>query len=625
MCGISGFCNLPNNWQENIKNMNERIIHRGPDGDGVWTNDDHSVVLGHRRLAVLDLSNNGYQPMSSNSGHTVIVFNGEIYNHLVLKKELVEAGFVKEFRGHSDTEVLLECIEAFGVEKTLKMAKGMFAFAVYDRRTETVFLARDRMGEKPLYYGFFQNGFIFSSDIAAITKHSAFEEEIDREALALFFRGGYIPAPYSIYKNVFKLDAGCFLEIKKPFREGRVAKYWDIMEVAKYGEDNPLECSEAELTDRLDNLLQAAIKEQLVADVPVGAFLSGGIDSTTVSAVMQSVSSAPIKTFCIGFKTANYNEAEHAKKIAEYLGTDHTELYITEREAMDIIPRIPYIYGEPFADDSELATVIVSQLARKEVTVSLSGDGGDELFGGYKSYNREEELWSKIEKLPLYVKSVGGRLLRSSYKKNNNKFHRYGHYLLANSIEELHEIHTAVAPMADCIVRDTGVPNYKYKTYPRGYMCDRKANIMLMDSMVYLPDNNLTKVDRASMAVSLESRVPLLDKDIVEFAWKVPMKYKNDGQTTKKILRNVLYRYVPQELVDRPKKGFAVPVGEWCRNGDLKDWSGDMLSPEKIKTEGFLDYKVVSMIQKDFEKSGENADMIWKLCMFENWLDERKK
>lgn len=625
MCGIAGFCNMPDRWQENIRRMNERIVHRGPDGEGIWSNYDNSVVFGHRRLAVIDLSENGKQPMSSKTGRTVITYNGEIYNIAELREKLCREGVITKFRGHSDTEVLLESIEAYGIYDTLKMSKGMFALAVYDCESKILYLARDRMGEKPLYYGFIRNNFVFSSDIAAIRSNLFFDAEIDRDALALYFRGGYIPAPYSIYKNIYKLDAGCVLEISAPYNEIRVNKYWDIMKVARDGEENLLQGDEQDLTDRLEKLIKDSVKAQMVADVSVGSFLSGGIDSSTISAVMQSLSTKPIKTFTIGFKVKGYDEAENANRIARFLGTDHSELYVTEKEAMEVIPQIPYIYGEPYADDSELATVIVSRLAKEKVTVCLSGDGGDELFCGYNSYNRNEELWSKISAIPKLARAFGSASLELFNSKYNNKYHRYAHYMKARSIENLYELHGSLVPMTDAIVKDSRIPSYKYNTYPQGYLNCGKANIMLMDMLVYLPDDILTKVDRAGMSVSLESRIPLLDKDIVEFSWKIPMAYKNDGTTTKKILKNVLYRYVPKEMVERPKKGFSVPVGEWCRNGELKEWASDLLSSDKIKREGYLNNKAVQILRRDFDKTGENSNMIWKICMFENWLDENMK
>lgn len=612
---------MPENWRENIKKMNNRMIHRGPDAEGIWADEAAEVVLGHRRLSILDLSPSGAQPMVSHSGKFVIVLNGEIYNYKKIADKLIRDNKISGFRGTSDTEVLIEACEAYGIEETLAMTKGMFAIALYDIREKKLFLARDRMGEKPLYYGFLGGRFVFASDIAAIKENIYFEEELDRDALLLYFGFGYIPAPYSIYKNIKKLEAGSLLTTSFPFKEIEISKYWDVMQIAKKGQQNLFKGSEEEAADYLESLLKAAIKEQMVADVPVGAFLSGGIDSTTVVAIMQSLNSKRIKTFTIGLEEQTFNEAVYAKETARYLGTDHTELYISEREAQKVIPMMAHIYGEPFADSSQIPMYLVSKLARESVTVSLSGDGGDELFGGYNSYSYIEKLWGKVGHIPLTIRKWGSHIagkIEIPYTQN------VARYLPARSAENAYELTGSPVRRLEGFVKDAKIPVYKYSEYPSGYLPGIVNNIMLMDMLMYHPDDILVKVDRAGMAVSLESRIPMLDRDILEYAWSLPLAYKRNGNTGKKVLRNVLYRYVPKEIVERPKTGFSIPISEWIRNGDLREWAESLLENGLSITDGILDRDHIKNIWQEF-LGGKNkrAELtVWYFLMFEEWYCE---
>lgn len=625
MCGIAGFCNLPNRWQENIDKMNIRMIHRGPNAGGIWSNADHSVVLGHRRLSILDLSETGAQPMISHSGRYVMVFNGEIYNHYKLKEKLLAEGKVDSFAGHSDSEILLEYIDAYGFDETLKASKGMFAISLYNTVDRKLYLGRDRIGEKPLYYGFIDGGFIFASEIGSIEGHEKFNGKIDRGALSLYFRFGYIPAPYSIYKGIYKLEAGSILEMHFPFDSYDIHKYWDLMSVAKSGTIRRFMGTEKEATDRLEFLLKESIRGQIVADVPVGAFLSGGIDSSTVVALMQSVSESPVRTFSIGFESVKYNEACFAKETARHLGTQHTEMYVTDRDCLELIPELPRIYGEPFADSSQFPTYLVSKLAKEYVTVSLSGDGGDELFCGYNSYRKCSNVWNRIKRIPLHYRRAGAATLSYLGGNHNGKIHKIGHYLDASSGVDVYRRTGTIVPGSDRIISRTETPNYKFSEYPDEYLSDdTMENMMLMDLLMYHPDDILVKVDRSAMAVSLESRIPLLDRDVVEFALSLPMEYKCRDGVDKRVLRNVLYKYVPRDMMDRPKKGFSIPVADWLRDGALRDWMEDLTDNTMIRQQGILDADVVSNIKVDFLQHRVNADMMWWICVFEQWYHSKK-
>ena len=623
MCGIAGFCSNPVNWQENIQKMNQRMYHRGPDAGGVWASSDAEVVLGHRRLSIVDLSENGAQPMHSASGRYVCVFNGEIYNYRRLRDKLLKEKKVTAFRGTSDTEVLVEAVEAYGVAETIRHCKGMFAIALFDRQTGKLTLIRDRIGEKPLYYGFVNGHFVFASDIGCFRVLDDFHNPIDTKVLQLYFIHGYIPAPYSIYKDIYKLDAGCMLELDAPYQEPWISAYWSVREAAIYGQAHPFQGSRQEAADELERLLKAAIKEQMVADVPVGAFLSAGIDSSTIVALMQAQSERKVRSFTIGMDDPAYNEAAYAREIAQRLGTEHTELYITADDAREVIPRIPWIFGEPFADSSQIPTYLVSRMTREHVTVSLSGDAGDELFCGYLSYSSIGRIWRKMKSCPYGIRKIASSLLVGNPLIKKNQILQTKAYLLgARSPEHLYELSNAQEASNLQIALEKETYPYKHNSYPYGMLREPQNSIMLMDMEVYHPDDILVKVDRTAMAVSLETRVPMLDKDVVEFAWTIPMEYKKQGTEGKLVLKDVLYKYVPKEMMDRPKKGFAIPITRWLREPGLREWAESLLDDSLIRQQGILNADVVGWIWRDFIENGNWRIQIWYILMFQAWMQD---
>lgn len=621
MCGIAGFCSNPANWEKNIEKMNERMYHRGPDAGGIWASADKQVVFGHRRLSIVDLSESGAQPMHSESGRYVCVFNGEIYNYRKIREKLLKENKVSGFKGTSDTEVLLEAVEAYGVQEAVQLCKGMFAIALYDQKTGRLTLIRDRIGEKPLYYGYVNGHFVFASDIGSIRVLDDFQNEIDTKVLQLYFIHGYIPAPYSIYKGIYKLDAGCMLTLEPPYKEPKISAYWSVREAAKSGQSHPFQGSRQEAADELERLLKASISEQMVADVPVGAFLSAGIDSSTIVALMQAQSSRKVRSFTIGMENPSYNEAVYAKEIARHLGTDHTELYITAEDAKEVIPKLAGIFGEPFADSSQIPTYLVSKMTREHVTVSLSGDAGDELFCGYTTYSSIDRIWGKMERYPYGVRKLFSRFLVGNPLIKNNQMLQTKAYLLgAKSPENLYELSNAQEASNLHIALEQEVHPYKHNLYPYGALKDTQSKIMLMDMEVYHPDDILVKVDRTAMAVSLETRVPMLDKDVVEFAWTLPIEYKKQNGEGKLVLKDVLYKYVPKEMMDRPKKGFSIPITEWLREPKLREWAEALLDKKLIEKQGILDANEVQRIWRDFIDNGNWRIQIWYILMFQQWL-----
>lgn len=621
MCGIAGFCNHPTNWKENIHRMNERMLHRGPDAGGFWANEDASVVFGHRRLSIVDLSENGAQPMQSASGRYMCVYNGEIYNYKVIRDKLLAEHKVTAFRGTSDTEVLLEAFEAYGVRETIAMCKGMFAIALLDRQTKKLTLIRDRIGEKPLYYGFVNGHFAFASDLSSITQLDDFHNAIDTKVLQIYFVHGYIPAPYSIYENIYKLDAGCMLELDAPYTEPKISAYWSVREAAKYGETHPFKGTREEAADELERLLKASIKDQMVADVPVGAFLSAGIDSSTVVALMQAQSSRKVRSFTIGMDDPKYNEAIYAKEIAQHLGTEHTELYITEEDAKAVIPKLSWMFGEPFADSSQIPTYLVSKMTREHVTVSLSGDAGDELFCGYGCYSSINRIWGKMKNYPYGLRKLCSELvLHAPFGKNNQVLQTKAYLLGAKSPENLYELSNAQEPLSKEIPLERQVHGYKQNLNPYGDLKDTQNCIMLMDMEMYHPDDILVKVDRTAMAVSLETRVPMLDKDVVEFAWTIPMEYKKQGDEGKLVLKDVLYRYVPKKMMDRPKKGFSIPIMKWLKEPQLREWAESLIDRKMLEQQGILNPDVVWHIWNDYVEHDNWRDQIWYILMFQSWM-----
>lgn len=629
MCGIAGFCNGDFDWRKNIGKMNERIQHRGPDASGVWASEDKKVVLGHRRLSIIDLTPGGAQPMESQNGRYVIAYNGEIYNYPVIKEKLIREKRVTAFKGTSDTEVLLEAVSAYGLMETLRLSKGMFALALYDKKEQTLFLARDRVGEKPLYYGFVGKTFAFASEIGAIACLDGFQASVNKGILDAYFRYGYIPAPHSVYQGIYKLEPGKILELKAPFAQYETKTYWSMKETACYGQTHLFQGSGQEAAEELERLLKDAIRGQMTADVPVGAFLSAGIDSSTIVSLMRQVSGGHVRSYTIGMWEKEFNEAEIAKKIAAHLGTEHTELYITEEDAKQVIPKLGTMFGEPFADSSQIPTYLVSRMTREHVTVSLSGDGGDELFGGYQTYRSIERIFRKIGRIPAFLrKPVSAAILHSPWGKGD--LATRARLLGAAGVEDLYRcsaIGEGIGLLSAEVQQERRAGagagrecGTVMDTYPTGLLPEPLHNLMLMDMLMYHPDDILTKVDRTAMAVSLETRVPMLDKDVVEFAWTLPISYKKQGDVSKKILRDILYKYVPRELVERPKTGFAIPLHKWLKEPGLREWAEGLLEPEIIKKQGLLNADAVGRMWTDFVERGVWRQQIWHVLMFMEFM-----
>ena len=648
MCGIAGFCNFKGDWQKNIERMCDKMYHRGPDASGVWASDDHRVVLGHRRLAIVDLSPAGAQPMVSRDGRYVIAYNGEIYNHASIRKKLLAEGRVPAFRGTSDTETLLEAIAAFGLKDTLKMAKGMFAIALLDREEHVLFLARDRIGEKPLFYGKLKdninNGendgcFVFASDLSSIASLDGFTNSVNADIMGDYMRYGYISAPYTVYRGIWKLEPGKILKIKAPFDKPEIESYWSMTETAVIGQKNLFRGSEAEAAEELERLLRESIRGQMVADVPVGAFLSAGIDSSTVVSLMQAQSAQKVRTFTVGMWEEQYNEAPVAKEIAAHLGTQHTEVYITEEDAKGVIPKLAGMFGEPFADSSQIPTYLVSEITREHVTVSLSGDGGDELFCGYNTYYSIDRIWNRVRKIPGFLRQPASAMLGLAAAVGKSSLATRARLLGAGSIEDMY-LRSEIGEGLRLVRREiTGkAPDFGrwdeiqsrragetwMDTYPVGLLEEGQHNLMLMDLLMYHPDDILNKVDRTAMAVSLETRVPMLDKDVVEFAWTLPLSYRQGGGVSKKILRDILYRYVPRELMERPKKGFSIPLQRWLKQKELREWAESLLAPSLLEEQGLFETTAVKKLWDDYIMGNVWRPQIWYILMFQEWRRDTK-
>ncbi len=621
MCGIAGLIGYKRDARVNIHRMNERMLHRGPDDEGIYISEDKKVALGHRRLSIVDLSKNGAQPFVSHSGRSVMVYNGEIYNHNEIREKLLKEKVVTKFRGSSDTEVLIEAIEHYGMEKTLSMCKGMFGIAYYDTVQNTVTLARDRVGEKPVYYGIVDGAFAFASDIGCLRIIDGFDNKINTAVLDIYFTEGYIPAPYSIYENIHKLEAGTFLTVNVDTLEETPHTYWSMKECALKGQNNVFTGTRQEAAHELERLLKESIKGQMVADVPVGAFLSAGIDSSTIVALMQSLAPGKVRTFTIGMEDPKFNEAVYAKEIAKRLGTDHTEQYITEADAKAVIPKLAAMFGEPFADSSQIPTYLVSKMTRDHVTVSLSGDGGDELFCGYTSYESISRIWGKMHSIPYFLRKPVSSLVLHSPLANKEIYRIKGTLLGAKGPCDLHRMEHETDPITPRISLDKRVLPYKYTQLPNDYLREVNHECMLMDMLVYHPDDILVKVDRTAMAVSLETRVPMLDRDVVEFAWTLPTDYLRENGTGKLVLRDILYKYVPKELMERPKKGFSIPIEKWLLDPALRDWAEGLLNRDKIRQQGILDPDVVDRIWRDFTERGLYRIQIWYILMFQQWYE----
>ena len=648
MCGIAGFVAVEPQAAEALADSARRMIaqirHRGPDDQGVWCDADAAVVLGHCRLAVVDLSLHGHQPMLSASGRYVIAFNGEIYNHRALRQQL-DTARATAWRGHSDTEVLLAAIEHWGLEKALTRAVGMFAFALWDRTARELYLARDRLGEKPLYYGWIGRTLLFASELKALRAHPAWQTHIDRAALTLYLRHNCIPAPHSIYQGIYKLPPGTYLRLpwqadqglRRPPPPPQV--YWSIERAWYDAQREPITGSAAEATAQLENLLQHTLSEQMIADVPLGAWLSGGIDSSTITALMQAASSRPIKTFTLGFTPSDYDEARHARAIAKHLGTDHTECYVTPEMARAVIPQLPFWYDEPFADSSQIPTALVCAMTRQHVTVALTGDGGDELFAGYNRHVWAQRLATFMRVIPLPLRKTLAQIVSSvppqrwdhvlaccqpllprrfHARQAGDKLHKLAEALRAESPASLYRAITAHWSMPEQIVLGAAIPvtaDFRLLDLPL------PQQMRLLDLLEYLPHDILVKVDRAAMGVSLETRAPFLDHRLVEWALRVPWPLLCRDGRGKWLLRQVLARHVPPTLTERPKMGFALPLGEWLR-GPLRDWTEHLLSPERLRREGFFDpAPITALWQAHLAGQCNGAYHLWDILMFQAWLE----
>ena len=642
MCGITGFwtpSGLDRDSSEQLRRMTDALRHRGPDDAGAWLDPSAGVALGHRRLSIIDLSPEGHQPMVSASGRYVIVYNGEIYNFRGLRAEEERAGV--RFRGHSDTEVLLAAIERRGVEAAVCSAAGMFAFALWDRESRRLHLVRDRIGEKPLYYGWVGGTLLFGSELKSLRAHRSWRADIDRDALALFMRFAYVPAPRSIYSGMAKVPQASIVTVAA---EGTVEtnEYWRLADVIRRGRETPLDGSEEEVVSTVERRLSETIGEQMVSDVPLGAFLSGGIDSSTIVALMQGQSSRPVRTFTIGFHEAGYNEAESAKAVARHLGTDHTELYVTPEEALAVIPRLPTIYDEPFGDSSQIPTFLVAEMARRHVTVALSGDGGDEMFGGYNRYFLGRQIWRGLAPVPMWFRRAGASAIRSVRPETWQTVLGTAQGLLPRRARLAH-VGDRIHKLADVLAVPSSRLMYRklasHWAEPESLVVggtDRDVLtgagtglpadlsfvewMMAVDTRTYLADDIMVKVDRAGMAVSLESRAPFLDHRIVELAWRAPFRSKVRGQEGKWVVRRILARYVPPALTNRPKMGFGLPIDKWLR-GPLKRWASDLLESGRLKREGYLAPEpVVRKWQEHLTGRRNWQYQLWDVLMFQAWL-----
>lgn len=646
MCGITGFFEgSPRSSEtalvEIARRMSSAIAHRGPDDEGHWADASAGVALGFRRLSIIDLSPTGHQPMLSASGRFVTIFNGEIYNYPELRAELVK-NFGIRLRGTSDTEVMLHGFDNWGVEASLRRLNGMFAFAVWDRSERTLYLCRDRTGEKPIYYGFAGTAFLFGSELKALQQHPQFRAEIDPTALVGYLRFGYVPTPRSIYKGISKLPPATFIKITRDSRDAVPQSYWSMKEVVQQAAEQPFRGSVEDAVEELTARLTKTVKSRMQSDVPLGAFLSGGIDSSTVVSLMQTVSTTPVHTFSIGFQEDSHNEAVNAGRVARHLRTEHTEFYVTATQAREVIPRLPELFDEPFSDSSQIPTFLISQLAKRHVTVALTGDGGDEVFGGYNRYRWHGRVWNMVTRSPRFMSAgLGGALTMLSpaawdrvfklgtpflptnvvQKLAGQKLHKLSNILLSRSKRDLYRQISSVTPYPS----ELFTPEFKDVAgdpMPNSFDGpDFVEEMMYLDTITYLTDDILVKVDRASMGASLETRAPFLDHEIIEFAWTLPLSMKIRDGVGKYALRKVLERFVPPELTERPKAGFAIPIGEWLRN-ELRDWAEGILDPARLRGQGYLD---ADAVQKKWREhlSGrrEWEAQLWNILSLQAWLE----
>ena len=634
------------------KSMADSILHRGPDDYGIWSDASSWLILAHRRLAIVDLSAAGHQPMHSVDDAWVMVFNGEIYNHLEIRAELGALNAAPAWRGHSDTETLLAAFSVWGVESTLQRCVGMFAIALWNKQTQQLYLARDRFGEKPLYFGWVQGGFAFASELKAIKAWPGFSNPVSRQALGAYLGSMYVPAPLSIYEGIYKLEPGCLLTVagKPPAlppaippvagaQHGSLSiqRWWSLGDAVVAAQANPL-IDETDALDSLEAQLKKSVQLQSLADVPLGAFLSGGVDSSTIVALMQAQSSRSVKTFTVGFEEAGFDESPHAKAVAQYLGTDHTELFVTAAEAQAVIPQLPWMYDEPFADSSQIPTHLVCKAARQQVTVALSGDAGDELFGGYNRYFWGPRIWNKVSWLPFAARRILGQGIQAvpaetwdalgglrggvqGVSRMGEKAHKLGARLSkVRNMDDLYASLVTEWPEPSQLVKGLGGKTFSLPPMP-GCLTDPRERMMYWDSMTYLPDDILCKVDRAAMATSLETRVPFLDHRVAELAWRLPMNMKIRGDVGKWALRQVLYRHVPQAMIERPKAGFGIPVGQWLR-GPLRDWAENLLDAQRLEREGYFHPAPIREVwAQHLSGSHDWTPRLWSILMFQSWLE----
>jgi asparagine synthase (glutamine-hydrolysing) len=651
MCGFAGlFEGVPSDagrLQAMIDACRDRLVHRGPDDAASWIDAEDGIALGHRRLSIIDLSAAGRQPMLSARGRYVLAFNGEIYNYVDLRRDLEAMG--DGFRGHSDTEVMLAGVARWGLPDTLRKCNGMFAGAVWDRRLRTLSLFRDRFGQKPLYYGWAGGSLVFGSELGALTAHPKLDRALDRTSLELFLRHGYVPAPRTIYDRVHKLPPGtwtsCTADDLVNAQLTPVA-YWSAAEAARTGLADPFSGDEAAAIETLDALLRDAVRRCMAADVPLGAFLSGGIDSSTVVALMQAQSAEPVRTFSIGFHEEQYNEARYAAAVARHLGTDHTELYISEPDAQAVVPRLPDLYSEPLADSSQIPTYLVSELARRQVTVSLSGDGGDELFGGYHRYVSGSRLMAILARVPRPLQQgaahavlavpvaawniaarIADRCLPANFNMTQAGYrgHRWATIVLAAEDAEVYRRLISIWQEPCSLMNGTATEDPVFIALRSAPETDFVLRMMYTDSVTYLPDDILAKVDRASMAVSLEARIPLLDHRVYEFAWRLPLVWKLCNGVGKHLLRQVLYRYVPKALIERPKMGFSVPIDKWLR-GELREWADALLAEDRLRRDGLFDPAPIRRCWAEHLSGRSNwQNRLWGVLMFQAWHERWHK
>jgi asparagine synthase (glutamine-hydrolysing) len=668
VCGIAGLLDRGQRRSEELaallEPMTATLVHRGPDDAGSWLDAECGVALGQRRLAIVDLSPHGHQPMVSGDGRWVLNYNGEIYNHRELRRVLEEGG--ARFRGTSDTEVLLAAVQTWGLRQALQRSNGMFALALWDRRERTLALARDRMGEKPLYYGWSGRTLLFGSELKALRAFDGFTAPVDRRALTLYLRHNCVPAPYSIYEGFRKIEPATIVTFGPDDRPGSWPgpdRYWSLREVAadavgaraaRSGAAARVGAAEPDAgamdtgamgsgaLDELDALLRDAVALRMQADVPLGAFLSGGIDSSLVVALMQAQSAGTVQTFTIAFEDERFDEADDARKVAAHLGTDHTEMAVTFADALDLVPRLPQLYDEPFSDSSQIPTVLLSELTRRHVTVALSGDGGDELFGGYNRYLWARDFWRRIERVPRPLRAGAGAALEAVPGRAWDTAFRWAEPVLPSSLRvrmpglkvhkaaqvlpcrDLRDVHLRLASHfprpAAAVVRGVEAPTILTAPDPATAAWDPVEVMMYLDSVTYLPDDILTKVDRATMSASLEARVPYLDHRVVDAAWRLPVAVKVQGGKGKVPLRRLLHRYVPEALIERPKMGFGVPLGDWLV-GPLRSWAEELLSERRLADEGYFDPAIVRRLWRaQLTGRAQRQYELWDVLMFQAWL-----